>query len=65
MIIIASLSDNDHGRWVIFRGDRNDRGRIKSWNERFIYVVFCCGGHWDDYANYSAAPTLPEDLEFE
>jgi hypothetical protein len=39
--------------------------RNKSWNERFVYVVYRCGGHWDDYANYTAAPTLPEDLEFE
>ena len=48
MIAIGSLSESDRGRWVIFRGDRKDRGRIKSWNERFVYVVYRCGGHWDE-----------------
>jgi hypothetical protein len=28
-------------------------------------VVFRCGGNWDDYADYTAAPTLPEYLDFE
>jgi hypothetical protein len=67
MIDIRSLTDADRGRWVEYSArpcSEPERGRIKSWNERFIYVVYRCGGYWDDYQNYTAAPTLPEDLQF-
>jgi hypothetical protein len=65
MINLASLTDRDRGAWVQFIGfGMRQRGRIKTWNDRFIYVVYCCGGHWKDYEQYTAAPTLPEDLSF-
>jgi hypothetical protein len=66
MINIDSLTDADHGRWVVYRhGTRNDRGRILRWNPRFVFVVYWCDGQWDDYAHYTAAPTFPSELEFE
>ena len=55
------------GRWVIYRprcGQQEKRGRIKSWNKALIHVVYRCSGHWDCFEDYSARPTLPEDLEF-
>lgn len=67
MIPIDSLSASDRGRWVIYRGihpAHAERGRIKSWNEFFIYVVYRCADQWDRFEDYTAAPTLPKDLEF-
>jgi hypothetical protein len=67
MIAIASLTDSDRGRWVIYsaRPGHAVRGRIKSWSDRFIYVVYHCAEQWDRFSDYTAASTLPEDLEFE
>jgi hypothetical protein len=62
MIDIASLTEIDRGRWVSYRGKQE--GRIKDWNDRFIHVVYQCGDQWDKFYRYTAAPTLPEDLEF-
>ena len=60
MIDLASLTDKDRGAWVQFTGfGMRQRGRIKTWNDRFIYVVYRSGGHSEDYEPYTAAPTLP------
>jgi hypothetical protein len=67
MIPIASLTANDRGRWVIYstRLGHIERGRIKSWTDKFIYVVYRCpDDQWDQFADYTAAPTRPEDLEY-
>jgi hypothetical protein len=67
MIPIASLTDADRGRWVIYHAmpGHLERGRIKSWTNQFIYVVFHCpDDQWDNFEDYTAAPTRPEDLEF-
>ena len=67
MIDITKLSTADIGRWVTYSVCRShcDYGRIKSWNKQFVYVVFRCGNDWDNFADYAAAPTLAEHLEFE
>jgi hypothetical protein len=66
MINIASLSTTDRGRWVIYRAhpDHVERGRIMTWSNQFVYVVYRCAGQWDRFEDYMPAPTLPEDLEF-
>jgi hypothetical protein len=65
MIDLASLTDKDREAWVQYTAfGMRRRGRIKTWNHRFIYVVYGCGGHWEDYARYTVAPTLPEELSF-
>lgn len=63
---IAQLTDRDKGRWVEYRGYAGERekGRIKSWNHEFVFVVYKCGENWDDYLNYTAAATKPEQLFF-
>ena len=66
MIDIASLRKEDIGRWVLYTasyGD-NEKGKLKSWNDKYIFVVYKCAGRWDDYQNYTAAATEPEDLRF-
>lgn len=67
-IKIADLTDADIGRWVIYRswgGDKVERGRIKSWNSSGIFVVYNEPAKLDDWQNYTAAHTSPEDLEWE
>jgi len=68
MIDIGSLSDKDVGRWVIYhKGARVNRGRIKGWSDRYVYVVYWAGydEHLDQFKEYTAVPTRPEDLSFD
>ena len=63
MIDIKSLKESDKGRWVEYWPNK-EKGRIKSWNKSFIFVVYKCGEDWDNYQNYTAASTHPKDLNF-
>jgi hypothetical protein len=67
MIDIKRLKPEDKGRWVSYRPDAcgdelPEVGRIKSWNDRFIFVVFDCDGNWDRWEEYTAMAVYPEDL---
>jgi hypothetical protein len=42
-----------------------ERGRLKSWSAKFIYVVYRCGQDWDHFDDYTAAPTLATAAVFE
>jgi hypothetical protein len=53
MIELASLSESDIGRWVLYR-DRFDR----------IFVVYRCAGNWDEFVKYTGVATDPVDLHF-
>jgi hypothetical protein len=69
MINIKDLTGKDIGRWVVYRssgGDKLERGKLKSWNDKYIFVVYNTGGNWDGdlWQDYTAASTRPEDLEF-
>jgi hypothetical protein len=67
MIEIDNLTQADRGRWVQYRDrcdSKPDSGRIKSWNTKFIFVVYRCAGRWDDYENYTGVATDPSDLSF-
>lgn len=60
MIELSKLSPNDVGRWVIYQDQSTpkfDRGRIKSWNDRFIFVVYHCNGDWSQFDK--SATSLP------
>jgi hypothetical protein len=54
------------GQWVIYRkGSKlgeEQMGMVKSWNDKFIFVVFQCDGEWDRYFDYTAQACNPEDL---
>jgi hypothetical protein len=58
MIDISKLTENDKNREVVFEspGRNNEYGRISSWNERFVFVLY--NGKWQSQA------TKPEDLTF-
>jgi len=66
IINIKNLSKtSDLGRWVSYKSHgKVTNGRIKSWNDKFVFVVYHCDNDWDDYRNYTAAATRPEDLTF-
>lgn len=68
MIDISKLTDEDVGRWVVYTDGVGDteRGKIKSWNDSGIFVVYDAAGNWDadHWKDYTAAHTRPEDLQF-
>ena len=62
---IKKLTKQDMGRWVTYHSfEKEERGRIKSWNDKWIFVVYKCDQNWGDYRNYAACATRPEDLDF-
>lgn len=66
MIDIAQLRKTDIGKWVEYlgKGGEEDRGRIKSWNNSYIFVVYKCGGEWDRFQDFTGVATNPQDLHF-
>ncbi len=70
MIDVLELKrPEDVGRWVVYTdgAGETERGKIKSWNNSGIFVVYNADDNWDgnEWMNYTAAHTRPEDLEFE
>jgi hypothetical protein len=65
MINIATLNRSDIGKWVVCKkGSLESKGRIKSWNGYFIFVVFTCDNNWDNFNNYTGCAVKPSDLSF-
>jgi len=65
MIDIKKLTKDDVGKWVKYTDfSKTELGRIKSWNDKFIFVVYSCACNWNNFKDYTAAATSPEDLEF-
>jgi hypothetical protein len=66
MIKIKELTEGDIGKYVMYTPVFGDYeiGRIKSWNDIFIFVVYKCGNHWEKYMCYSGIATSPENLIF-
>lgn len=61
MIDPATLILDDVGRWVVYVADgAAELGRLKSWNARYLFVVYACDQRWDRYADYTATGTAPE-----
>lgn len=61
-IKIEELKDSDVGQWVNYK--RWQIGRIKSWNNTFVFVVYKCNEEWDRYQDFTGVATKPEDLTF-
>ena len=65
MIDIAELVKEDVGRWVVYDvGFKKQKGKIKSWNDNFIFVVYMCDHNWDRFQDYTGCCTNPQDLTF-
>lgn len=63
---IETLKKEDIGRWVCYTAPHGakEKGRIKSWNDKFIFVVYKCDNNWNMFQNYTGCATNPEDLRF-
>ena len=67
MIDIRKLTEEDIGRWVSYTGNFDgtiEKGKIKSWNNKYIFVVYKCADEWGRFKEYTGVATRPEDLEF-
>lgn len=66
MIDIAQLRKLDIGKWVEYKGGagEKERGRLKSWNEVNIFVVYKCAGEWERFQDFTGVATNPCDLKF-
>ncbi len=66
MINLDILTEEHKGRYVDYKDGTGDihRGRIKSWNDKYIFVVYNCADDWPNYWDYTASATRPEDLRF-
>jgi len=66
MIDITKLKKQDIGKWVEYQGcaGEKERGKIKSWNNKSIFVVYKCAGNWNRFQDYTGVATKPEDLIF-
>lgn len=66
MIKITELKKEDVGRWVLYDSGhgKSERGRIKSWNDSFIFVVYKCDNQWDRFDQFTGCATKQEDLQW-
>jgi len=66
MINIDELTHTDIGRWVEYHGlgGEHERGRLKSWNYKFIFVVLKCDNNWDNFQEYTGVACDPANLTF-
>ena len=64
--IVCLDDDKDVGRWVRYCPTSGPRetGRIKWWNDKWIFVVYHCEEKWGEYQGYTGCATDPKDLEF-
>lgn len=63
MIEIKDLTELHVGKWVLYdNGFDKEKGRIKAWNDKWIFVVYKCDNKWDEFKNYTACATDPNDL---
>lgn len=65
MVDISKLTQLEIGMWVIYNnGNFEETGRIKSWNEDYIFVVFNCANKWHKFKDYTGASCDPKSLRF-
>ena len=66
---IKNLKSTDIGRnvWYIPSFGEPELGILKSWNEKYIFVVYPGNNDdkWANWQNYTATATNPEELTFE
>lgn len=63
MIQIKELTQKDIGKEVLYLTPyKKQKGKIKSWNEKFIFVVYNCNDDWDNFRCYTGVATEPHYL---
>jgi hypothetical protein len=64
VINISTLSKKDIGRWVLYKTDyEKEIGRVKDYNDKYIFVVYKCNNEWNNFFNYTGCATDPTYLE--
>ena len=65
-VVISKLTEKDIGKWVTYTPSYGEveLGKIKSWNDTYIFVVYNCGGEWHRFQDFTGAATNPTDLMF-
>ena len=66
MVNINELTPKDRGRWVVYEhpGGSKEYGRLKSWRDGFLWVVYKCNDEWERYADFTGQCTFPDDVRF-
>ena len=66
MIDISKLTEKDIGRWVLYKagGCNSGLGKIKSYGDCYIFVVYKCKGEWNRFKEFTGVATKPKDLQF-
>jgi len=66
MLDIQSLEDKDVGKFVKYTDSTGNTkiGRIKSWNQEYVFVVYSSDENWNNFRSYTAEATYPSDLVF-
>jgi len=65
VINLKKLTNDDIGREVVYTTySSKEKGILKSWNSKWIFVVYNCADDWENYQDYTAAATDPNDLDF-
>jgi len=54
-------SDFEIGEYVVY-GPTGERGRVKSTNDTYVFVVFKCNDDWDNYQDYTGCACKPQEL---
>ena len=63
---MIKISDLEIGKWVEYTGNvgEKEKGRIKSWKDNWVFVVYKCNHEWDRYQDFTGNATDPKQLEF-
>lgn len=65
MIKIDDLKESDIGKWVKFdTGHYLESGRLKSWNDTFVFIVFDCNKEWFRFKDYTGCSCNPDNCTF-
>jgi predicted ribosome quality control (RQC) complex YloA/Tae2 family protein len=64
-MIVMKTEDLKKGMWVEYCDPNKpvEIGRVKSWNDKIVFVVFHANDDWSHYYNYTGSAVLIEDLE--
>ena len=67
MIDINTLTEADVGRWVNYTPTVGPKepGRLRSWNDKWVFIVYKCDNQWNRFQDFTAAATDPDELEFQ
>lgn len=66
MIKINTLTEDSKGKWVEYTGGvgEKEKGKIKSWNDNWVFVVYKCNNEWDRYYNFTGVATNFKELNY-